>query len=164
MRKPIDKELAIALEEAIYPRRGGEWELKKYLRANGADVEDVSNNSAYWSKDIDLIADGVNIEVKWDGVMATTGNIYIETVSNMEKSKPGWFNICQADKLYYGDAKNKTFYVFDFPQLKEYVEQHKTEYKEKIAADTNKHSLGYIIPINTLTDLYTTISVAEYAM
>ena len=85
MRKPIDKELAIALEEAIYPRRAGEWEAKKYLRANGADVEDVSNNPAYWKKDIDLIADGVSIEVKWDGAMATTGNIFIETCSDIDK-------------------------------------------------------------------------------
>lgn len=158
----IDKELAIALEEALNPRRGGEWELKKYLRAHGAEVEDVSNNPAYWKKDIDLIADGVNIEVKWDGVIATTGNVYIETVSNMEKEKPGWFEICQADKLYYGDATNKMFYIFDFPQLKKYVAQHRSEFKERVARDRNKHSLGYIIPINTLKNLYTTISVAEY--
>lgn len=163
MRKPIDKELAIALEEAIYPRRGGEWELKKYLRANGADVEDVSNNPAYWKKDIDLIADGVSIEVKWDGAMATTGNIFIETCSDIDKNKPGWFNFCQADKLYYGDAKNKMFYIFDFSQLKEYIEAHKAEYKERRARDTNKYSLGWLVPIGELKDLYTTINVAQYS-
>lgn len=158
----IDKELAIALEEAINPRRAGEWELKKYLRAHGAEVEDVSNNPNYWKKDIDLIADGINIEVKWDGVLAATGNMYIETCSDTVKNKPGWFNFCQADKLYYGDAQNKIFYIFDFPQLKEYVEAHKAEFKERSARDRNKYSLGWLVPIGDLKDLYTTISVAEF--
>ena len=158
----IDKELAIALEEALNPRRAGEWELKRYLRANGADVVDVSNNPNYWNKDIDLIADGVNIEVKWDGVMATTGNIYIETLSDIDRQKSGWFNFCQADKLYYGDATNKIFYIFDFPQLKEYVEQHKKELKERVARDRNKYSLGYLLPIGNVKNLYTTIDVAGF--
>lgn len=159
----LDKELAIAFEEAINPRRAGEWEAKKYLRANGADVEDVSNNPAYWKKDIDLIADGVSIEVKWDGVLATTGNIYIETITDVEKNKPGWYEICQADKLYYGDAQNKIFYIFDFAQLKEYVEQHRKEFKERKARDTNKYSLGYLVPIGDLKNLYTTIDVSQYS-
>lgn len=63
----MDEDLAILIEYATTPRKAGEYELKKYLRANGKKVVDVSEEPEYWEKDIDLIVNGeTTIEVKWD--------------------------------------------------------------------------------------------------
>jgi hypothetical protein len=91
----MNEELAILIEYATTPRRAGEYELKKYLRAAGNKVEDVSDNPQYWDKDIDLIVnDETAIEVKWDALTATTGNLFIELSADVEKNKQGWFNFC----------------------------------------------------------------------
>lgn len=46
--------------------------------------------------------------------MNTTHNIFIETCSNIDSNKEGWYLFCKANYLYYGDAYNKVFYIFDF--------------------------------------------------
>lgn len=165
----LPKELAIELEYAI-SRKAGEYELKRYLREQQhQEIEDVSENPNFWYKDIDLINHTQNstIEVKWDGVMNTTHNVFIETCSNIDSNKEGWFLFCQADYLYYGDAYNKVFYIFDFQKLKAHIEAHKNEYKIGKAADYNKQGIkkwssGYLVPISTLQGLYTTIDVSMY--
>lgn len=90
----IDRDLRMKMDLMLNPYKAGEYELKKYLWESGADVEDVSNNPNYWYKDIDIIADGITIEIKWDAVISTTGNMYIETLSDIDKNKPGWFTFC----------------------------------------------------------------------
>lgn len=57
----------------------GEKLFLNYLENNGVSVRDVSNDSAYWSKDIDLIsANGITYEIKSDYRSQQTGNLAIE--------------------------------------------------------------------------------------
>lgn len=164
----MTEDLAIALEYATMPRRAGEYELKRYLRDKGRKVEDVSDNPRYWKKDIDLIVDDTEtVEVKWDALLADTGNLFIELYSDVYKRKEGWFKFCEASHLAYGDAKNKMFYIFDFAQLKAHIEAHKAEYKKATAADYSKDGIkkwseGYLVPVETLTGLYSTVDVWNY--
>ena len=42
-----------------------------------------------------------SIQVKWDNRAQETGNVFIETISQVEHNRPGWANKCAADVLYY---------------------------------------------------------------
>lgn len=164
----INDELSIALEYAIMPRRAGEYELKRYLRDKGHKVLDVTDNPSYWKKDIDFIVDGVEtVEVKWDNRLADTGNLFIETYSDIHQRKEGWYKFCEAEMLYYGDAQNKVFFIFNFEELKAHIEAHKVEYKTATAADYDKDGIkkwseGYLVPMDTLSGLYDTLDVWGY--
>ena len=85
----------------------------------------VTQDSNYWYKDIDILAtkDGItkSYEVKWDSRLATTGNIFIETISNISTDRKGWLYYCEADFLLYGDAAANTFYIIPMLQLKEHL-------------------------------------------
>ena len=90
-------------------------------------VEDVSSNSDYWDKDIDVIVTSSTtgltktFEVKWDSRINKTGNLYLELVNMHSKGTKGWFNFCQADYLAYGDAVTQIFYVISLEELREKV-------------------------------------------
>lgn len=152
-------ELEIMLDEALNPRRAGEWELKKHLRKLGHTVLDVSNEPYFWKKDIDFILDdNYTLEIKWDNVISTTGNLFIETCSDMDNKKQGWFMFCEADYLFYGDAEKQLFYVFSFSELKQHIEAYKKEYKKRYAADygrdgVKKWSYGYLVPLESVKHL-----------
>lgn len=38
--------------------------------------------------------------------------MFIEVSADIENGRAGWFNYCEADFIFYGDALNKLFYVF----------------------------------------------------
>lgn len=161
----LQEDIAERLELLLEPHNAGEQELKDWLRGYGYKVKDVSDNPIYWKKDIDLIVDGeTTIEVKWDSKLAETGNLFIETISNIDNNKKGWYEFCEADYLAYGDAIGKTFCIFNWAQLKAHIEAHKAEYKTARAADytkdgIKKYSQGYLVPIGTLSGLYNEIDV-----
>lgn len=161
----ISNELAEQLEIMLEPHNAGEQELKDWLRGYGYKVKDVSDNPHYWKKDIDLIVnDEMTIEVKWDSRFSDTLNLFIETCSDIENKKQGWYNFCEADYLAYGSAIDKLFLIFDFDKLKAHIEAHKAEYKKATAADygrdgIKKHSEGYLVPVDTLSGLYEVIDV-----
>ena len=162
------EENAEKLAELLNPIHAGEYELKTYLREQGHKVQDVSNNPDYWKKDIDLIVDDTHtVEVKWDSKLYDTGNLFVETLSDTEYKRAGWFKFCEADTLAYGDAVNKYFYLFDFEALKEHIEAHKGDYKTVVAADYGKDGIkkfseGYLVPIDTLSGLYNTLDLWGY--
>lgn len=154
------------MDDCFGTRKAGEYDLKQYLRKCGNDVIDVTNNPDYWDKDIDFIVnDFLTIECKWDGVMSDTGNIFIELCSNIDKNTEGWYKFCQADYLYYGDAKSRVFYIFAFGELKKHIEVNKDSYSIGYAKDYNREnnvtkvSKGYKVPLKSLEGLYTTIEV-----
>lgn len=140
----------------------GELRAYNYLQDNGWSVEDVTKNEQYFDKDIDLVAhrgtESLTVEVKWDNRIATTGNMFIETVTDLDKSKAGWFMFCQADYIYYGDSTNQLFYVFKTADLREFVRTHTTE--ERKAGDYNyrgllkKVSQGMLVPIKEFSQYY----------
>ena len=76
----------------------GELRAYNYLQDNGWIVTDVTKEEAYFDKDIDLLAhrgtESLSIEVKWDSRIHETGNMFIETVTDLDNSKAGWFLFC----------------------------------------------------------------------
>ena len=74
--------------------RQGEILVTKALREMGHTVEDVTKDSDYWKKDIDLIVDGGTLEVKSDWNMGKTGNIVLE----MRKRENGKRRLVQTDR------------------------------------------------------------------
>lgn len=133
----------------------GELRAYNYFQANGWSVQDVTANPEYWDKDIDFVvssdADSFTVEVKWDSRISTTGNMFIETVTDLDKCKEGWFSFCQADYIYYGDSENQLFYVFKTDDLRQFVDTHIMEQRK--APDYNyrgilkKVSQGMLVPI-----------------
>ena len=140
----------------------GELRAYNYLQASGWSVEDVTASPEYWSKDIDFVvssdSESFTVEVKWDSRISTTGNMFIETVTDLDKCKEGWFSFCQADYIYYGDSRNQLFYVFKTDDLRQFVSSHIME--ERKAPDYNyrgvlkKVSQGMLVPIKEFSQSY----------
>ena len=140
----------------------GELRAYNYLQDSGWTVTDVTKEEAYWDKDIDFVAQNgterLTIEVKWDSRIWQTGNMFIETITDLDKSKSGWFMFCQADYIYYGDSVNELFYVFKTDDLREFVSQHTME--ERKAADyttrgmVKKVSQGMLVPIKEFSQKF----------
>lgn len=113
-------------EEYLKPYIAGETEAKELFSRCGYTVKDVSKNSNYFDKDIDLIVTSTTgitkrIEVKADFRMADTGNLFIEYLNPRSEGGLGWYRFCQADLVYYADMINKVFYIFEYSALKAVV-------------------------------------------
>lgn len=135
--------------------RQGELLAQKMFQAWGYSVEDVSGNPEYYYKGDILLTSPTTgqsriVEVKWDGVIATSGNLYLETWSRNSRRQNcnGWWKWCGADYLAYGDATNRKFYLFDMAQLKERVAQ-LSLYKKRCGYDSE----GLILPLAAVEDL-----------
>lgn len=86
-------------EEYLKVYKAGETEAIELFTRSGYTVKDVSNNSNYFDKDVDLIVtnpSGVTktIEVKADFRIADTGNLFIEYLNPRSKGGIGWFRFC----------------------------------------------------------------------
>lgn len=113
-------------EEFFIEYKAGETEAKDLFIRSGYTVKDVSDNSNYFDKDVDLIVtnpSGVTktIEVKADFRIADTGNLFIEYINPRSKGGMGWYRFCEADLVYYADMINKIFYVVEYSALKAVV-------------------------------------------
>ncbi len=145
------------------PKPDGEKEAEQLLERLGyTNINSVSNNSDYFFKDIDIKAkDGMrrtlNFEVKWDSKINSTNNLFIETISNKNTKRKGWFYYCEADYLLYGDSVNRAFYLIDFRKLKALVEEKKDKFKVREAYDYFKDGIkvseGYLVPLELVTHI-----------
>lgn len=117
-------------------------------------VQDVSNNPAYWEKDIDFIVTSPrsgltkSFEVKWDSRINSTGNLYLELTNVHSKGGRGWYDFCAADFLAYGDSQAECFYIIPFAALKERVSQIQTR-----RAQCGSDSTGLLVAIKDIQDL-----------
>ena len=147
--------------ELIEPVNAGEYEVKKFLRGRGIQVEDVSDNPVYWAKDIDLIATNpitgktAAIEIKLDGRISDTGNFFIEFENPRSTNSKGWFNFCEADFLYYIDETSLLTYIIKFDELRRFITTHKRDLAIKSTFDG---SIGYIVPLAAMP-VFTTIQL-----
>lgn len=140
----------------------GEQKAIEYLTNNEWNVTDVTSCEEYYGQDIDLFiykhGQKHSIEVKWDSRIAETGNMFIETITDIDKNKDGWFNFCCADFIFYGDSCNELFYVFSFTDLQDYVKHHSMEQRK--APDMNSYgkvkkvSQGFLVPIDDFRNNY----------
>ena len=147
--------------ELIEPVNAGEYEVKKFLRGRGFQVEDVSDNPVYWAKDIDLIATNPStgrsaaIEIKLDGRISDTGNFFIEFENPRSKNSKGWFNFCEADFIYYIDETSLLTYIIKFDELRRFIATNKRDLAIKSTFDG---SIGYIVPLAAMP-IFTTIQL-----
>lgn len=142
----------------------GEREAYDYLVSQGWEVKDLTECDAFFGKDIDfLISKGRErhyIEVKWDYKIKQTGNMFIETITDIDANKDGWYEFCQAEFIFYGDARQQIFYVFQLEDLKEYIRKDFSYLESRKAADYNcrgqvkKISQGLIVPIEDFRKQY----------
>lgn len=101
--------------------RQGEVLVAEALRLQGYNVEDVTNNSDYWEKDIDFLIDGKSLEVKSDWNIGTTGNVVLE-LRNRVNGKAGWFYGTEAINLAFVDMQNRICYLIKTKDLREFVD------------------------------------------
>ena len=147
--------------EFIEHIHAGEYEVKKYLRGRGIQVEDVSDNPRYWAKDIDLIATNpitgksAAIEIKLDARIDDTGNFFIEFENPRSKNSKGWLHFSEADFLYYIDESSFLTYIIKFDELRHFIATHKRDLTIKSTFDG---SIGYIVPLAAMP-VFTTIQL-----
>lgn len=88
----------------------GEALVANLFQTLGYEVQDVSKEASYFSKDIDLIAtkgdEQLLLEVKADSRVATTNNVVIETIGNIAAAKKGWIYYTQATNICFVDMVN----------------------------------------------------------
>ena len=149
------------MTDLLEPINAGEYEVKKYLRGRGFQVEDVSDNPVYWAKDIDLIATNPStgrsaaIEIKLDSRIDDTGNFFIEFENPRSTNSKGWFNFCEADFIYYIDESSFLTYIIKFDELRRFIAIHKRDLAIKSTFDG---SIGYIVPLAAMP-VFTTIQL-----
>ena len=147
--------------ELIEPVNAGEYEVKKFFRFLGIQVEDVSDNPVYWAKDIDLIATNPStgrsaaIEIKLDSRINDTENFFIEFENPRSKNSKGWFHFSEADFLYYIDESSFLTYIIKFDELRRFIATHKRDLAIKSTFDG---SIGYIVPLAAMP-VFTTIQL-----
>lgn len=128
----------------------GEQLFKQIMQERNYTVEDVSNNSDYFYKDIDFILTSSTsglvktFEVKWDERINQTGNLFIEMINPRSEGCCGWFEFIKADYLAYGDAVSKQFYIIDVKYLKDFMSKNKNSFKYKRCSDGAE---GYVVPL-----------------
>lgn len=140
----------------------GEKKVRDLMRARGHEVENLADDPQYWDKDIDMRVSGQTVEVKTDNVMHRTGNLFIEyeTLCASGEVHKGWFEITEAQYLFYLDNVNEILHIYDMGELKEYVNQ-KRRYLEKkcLSFASGKEVWGYLLPYGRIT--HATINLKE---
>lgn len=134
----------------------GEQLFARMMRERDYTVQDVSNNSDFWPKDIDFIitspttGEKKTFEVKWDSNIHYTHNLFLEIENPRSKqwSGEGWWKHCEADYLVYGDAVSHLFYIFPMKELREVVATMQLR-----TAHTRDGSVGLLMPLAALSEI-----------
>ena len=145
-------------KEALAAGHVGEAIAAQCLSAIGYDVIDGSNDESYFSKDIDLLAGDMTIEVKADSRMNKTGNAVIETVSNVATGKKGWIYYTQATHIFFVDVNQKIVHCVRTAELKELYNRNKRNLKKVRTSQMDngtyyKNGEIVLIPISLLETL-----------
>lgn len=157
----------------VNPLCDGEQQVVDYLESLGYKVASVAEDREYQLMDVDILAykdsleDEVKIEVKNDGVISRTGNFFLETCCDIEKSKKGWFTYTGADYIYYRDRVNEKVYILSMDKLRGYVEAHNEELEIGYANDYRrdgtiaKTSSGYKVPLDSFLRDYPETEIVD---
>ena len=140
------------------------FDIEQYLSKNPftVGVINVENNKLYQKEDIDLLwiyknskEDGIKrIEIKGDRYHKT-GNIFIETISNMNKNTLGCFIYTKADYIFYYFVEIKKLYILPMPLTRDWFLNNTKRFPLKTLSTTIRGfdvycSQGRTVPINTL--------------
>ena len=104
--------------------RKEEERISRMLQRRGYIVTDTRDIQEYREKDIDFVVEMqkqvINVEVKADKQMHSTGNFYIEfSHDRPTKGKTqGWYFYCEADIICYTDMVNNKGYMLNWKKMK----------------------------------------------
>lgn len=132
----------------------GESLVAAALAARGHIVEDKSEDKAYQFNDIDFLlinkaGQQTTLEVKNDLASERTGNLFIETYNeyNRSHSYKGWFFYCGATYICFIQEHSGKAHIIAFDDLRQAIETKK--YRE-ISTSTTK---GYLLPVAAVETL-----------
>jgi hypothetical protein len=141
----------------------GKWavdRLTDHYDALGYTVINVEDDDFYRSLDIDLVVQGElvskdYVEVKGDTYKS--GNIYIETVANVNKNSPGCLKYTGADYIAYYMVALGFCLMIPVPELKHWIEQNESKYEQKRVQSKFDNgykfgSRGIAVPIKTILE------------
>ena len=138
-------------ERQLAKGKVGEGLVCQYLQNKGWEVEDTTENPAYFKKDIDFLVkkDNLNmaIEVKTEAKMNQTGNMYIEDKLVYEDGREadGWWHYCEADYMWHVNPATQTAFVYRADEMKKYITWHYCRYAR--CNDGFKEVYGYLVPV-----------------
>lgn len=142
----------------------GEQKAYDYFTRFGWEVVNLTKCSDFFGKDIDFLIRQGNeqhyIEVKWDGRIHQTGNMFVEIQTDIDEQKDGWFRFCAAEFIFYGSEHEDLFYVFRLADLKQFIKEQMGRLEERKAADydwkgqVRKVSEGILVPIDKFREKY----------
>lgn len=87
----------------------------------------------------------VSVEIKADDKTSKTGNLFIETVSVLEKNKPGWAWKSEADILVYL-AIPDTLYIVPMREVRRRIPEWRDEYGTRNVRNKGWTSVGIPVP------------------
>ena len=138
----------------------GEEITARLFSDGGYRVVNVARNRGFQGRGIDLLCykeDGgaeteTKVEVKTDGRMWRTGNLFCETKIERPDARiqPGWLLTSQMQVLVYNDARNGIGYFFDFQLLKDYALQNERMFRDVTAPDPydpGSRCCGILLPL-----------------
>ena len=133
--------------------------LKKTIK-----VDNVEDDKNYQKNDIDLVwvykKDGkeimISIEVKTDKY--TTGNFWLETISNEELNTPGCFVKSKARYLFYYFTKWDSMYIIPLKKAKEWFLENIHRFRESKTTTKDEEgkyrhtTVGRLVPIKVMME------------
>lgn len=151
-------------EEDNSAGKRGEKLFKEFLEKSGKQCKDVSDDPKYQKDDIDFIVEGksgneLSFEVKNDSKIAYTGNIFYESISNVDYGTVGCFEKTKADFIVICSEPENKFYLIRSNILKDYVRDNRSSLRY-ISRVEGSNSAGYLIPKAKVAEH---LKVVEYA-
>jgi len=97
-----------------------------------------------------MVGDGdITFDLKADTLMHRTGNIFVETESDIEAGKPGWLYNTQVDYIIYLDTVNRELYLIPMPLLQAHEREIKT-YPYKTVKNRGWTAGGHLVPVEVV--------------
>lgn len=126
----------------------GETLIKNWLHQNPkvTDVVDVSEDKKYQNQDIDFVvhtSDGGSFTVELKTDTYTSGNIFFETMSNVEHNVKGCMYKSQADFLLYYFTETRELYMLRLEEYRKWFEENISHFKKKAFRNVNRKRDGY---------------------
>lgn len=134
----------------------GEAIFADYLSRKGFKFEDVSENKEYQDDDVDFVVESklgkkVSFEVKNDSMIHKTGNIFYESISNVDHNTVGCFEKTKSEFMVICSEPSSVFYIAKSDFLREYVKENKNNLRY-ISRVPGSNSAGYLIPVKNIRD------------
>ncbi len=169
----------------------GEQLIRELYAGKGYVVKDVSDDTAKQRLGYDMVIyppeetalqwedengpiphKGFTVEVKTDGRIWHTGNLFAETAISRPDghTQDGWLNTSKAKLLAYIDAKGGIAYFIDLRKLRKYIENNRETLHSSSTPnpyDPGSSCEGYLIPLwklleNSCVAGYTNVDTRDF--